>query len=212
MSYLLDKKLKRKKFFLAAIFTFALIAIFYFRVSIFNLLSSASHLIFRPVFILKNNTKEIFSSWSSALRFKNSLLNENESFKSKLAENDALLLNYYSILDENIKLKEILERKNEKDKMLLSAILGKQNQSLYDTLIIDVGSNHGVKEGDLVFALGQTPIGRIALLYPNSSKVILFSNSGVKTEVVIENRDIFVEIVGRGGGNFEMILPRDFIL
>ena len=45
--------------------------------------------------------------------------------------------------------------------MILSAILSKPNQSPYDTLIIDVGTQEGLKTGDTVFALGNVPIGRI---------------------------------------------------
>ena len=78
----------------------------------------------------------------------------------------------------------------------------------------------GLQIGDIVFALGNIPIGRVAEIYPNSSKVILFSSSGEKTQVVVSgksdtpdadnNGDVFMEVVGRGGGNFEIILPRDF--
>jgi hypothetical protein len=28
----------------------------------------------------------------------------------------------------------------------------------------------------------------------------------------LSGKDVFLEIVGRGGGNFEMIIPRDFII
>ena len=57
--------------------------------------------------------------------------------------------------------------------------------------------------------------------YLEFSKVVLFSSSGEKTEVVISlgqnpvsgsNKNIFMDLVGRGGGNFEMVLPRDFTL
>jgi hypothetical protein len=48
--------------------------------------------------------------------------------------------------------------------------------------------------------------------------VILFSSPGETTEAVIENNpapsssqggNVFTELTGRGGGNFEMILPID---
>ena len=211
MSYLLDKKNQRKKIFNYAIFVFFILVFFYFRTPVFQFLSSMSLIIFRPVLVLKNSATTIFSDLSTAFSFKNSLSKENENLKTKLAENNVLILNYNSILDENNKIKEILGRKNDKATMLLSAILSKPNQSLYDTLILDVGIEDGAQDGDLVFALGNIPIGRIFKAYSKSSKVILFSNSGEKTEVVV-SKDIFMEIVGRGGGNFEMTLPRDFVL
>ena len=74
-----------------------------------------------------------------------------------------------------------------------------------------MGVKNGIVSGQKVFALGNVPIGRVAEVYPDTSKIILYSNPGEKTEVVISGKDTFMQIVGRGGGNFEMILPRDFI-
>jgi hypothetical protein len=42
--------------------------------------------------------------------------------------------------------------------------------------------------------------------------VVLFSNAGEKNQALISGGNIFMEIVGRGGGNFEMIVPKDFTL
>ena len=65
----------------------------------------------------------------------------------------------------------------------------------------------------MVFAFTHVPIGRVAAVYSNSSKVVLFSTAGEKTQVVLGGRkDIFMQIVGRGGGNFEMTIPRDLTL
>jgi len=216
MSYLLDKKIKRKKFLYIGIFIFIFFIVFYFRVNIWNGLSYVSHQTFRPVLVAGNYTGEKFSSFSSYFLSKNSLYNENKNLKSKLNENKAFMSNYNSILAENILLKEILGRssamagKDEKSAMILSAILVKPNQSLYDTLVIDAGEGKGLKTGDMVFAFGNVPIGYVSDVYSDSSKVILFSNSGEKTNAIVSNGNVFSEIVGRGGGNFEMILPRDF--
>jgi cell shape-determining protein MreC len=155
---------------------------------------------------------------------KNSLYLQNQNLQSQLDENVARDLNYNSVLAENESLKEILGRKNVSAVMILSAILSKPNQSVYDTLVIDTGAREGIQAGDIVFALGNAPIGRVSLVYANSSKVILFSSSGEKTQAVIAGKparnathsvaggNVFLEIVGRGGGNFEMIIPKDFTL
>ncbi|TSC77659.1 MAG: Uncharacterized protein G01um101424_282 [Parcubacteria group bacterium Gr01-1014_24] len=224
MSYLLDRKIKRKKFLYVVFFAIILLILFYFRLGIFSGLAYASHKIFRPVLILGNNIGEKVSNLGSFFVSKNSLYKQNENLKSQLNENKAMMINYNSVLAENINLKEILGRKKEQTNFILSAILSKPNQSLYDTLIIDVGTNGGVKIGNIIFALGNVPIGRVSDVYQSSSKIILFSNAGEKTQVVIAPKDtrpndrsrpvgqVFIEIVGRGGGNFEMALPRDFTL
>lgn len=221
MSYLLDKKNKRKKWYYVASFVFVFLILFYFRVGVWNGLALVSHVVFRPVLIFGNTVGGKFGDLGSYFVFKNSLYNENQDLRSKINESEAKMANYGSILAENISLKEILGRKNEKMSLVLASILSKPNQSLYDTLVIDVGTRNGIQVSDMVFALGDIPLGRVSDVYPSSSKVILFSNPGQKTEAIVSTKkpaqpdgrsdgDVFLEVMGRGGGNFEMIVPRDF--
>ncbi|MEK7140404.1 MAG: rod shape-determining protein MreC [Patescibacteria group bacterium] len=221
MNYLLDKKLKRKKIIQLAALTLVLVGLIYFGSIIARGLSRMSHFIFRPVLILGGNISEKFSNVTVFFQSKKNLEAENENLRYQLNGLSAKLSNYNAVLDENLKIREILGRKAEGDKMILAAILGKPNRSPYDTLVIDAGIREGIKNGDLVFALSSIPIGRVAEVYSSSAKVVLFSSWGEKTEVVISlgrsqmgeaGQDIFMEVIGRGGGNFEMILPRDLVL
>lgn len=233
MSYLLDKKIKRKKFFKIIFGVVFLIILFYFRFDIFDGLSSASQTLFRPVLVMGNNIGEKFKNVGSYFASKNSLYLQNQKLRAEAMENEARMLNYNSVLSENENLKMILGRppasrlrgqeagkgetrpnglSGREASIVLAAILSKPNQSLYDTLVIDAGKKQGIKMGDAVFALGSIPIGRIDLVYENSAKIILFSSAGEKTQAIISGRDVFIELIGRGGGNFEIILPRDFIL
>jgi len=212
MNYLLDKKIKKRKIYKITISIVVLFFVFYFWSSIFYGLSSAVHFVFKPVINLGNNIGQKFSDTGAYFYSKKALLLENENLKTQILNSEADRANYATVLDENNKIKEILGRKKETDKMLLAGILSKPSRSLYDTLIVDVGLDQGISIGKKVFALGNVPIGYIAEIYSNSSKVILFSNPGEKTEVVINGKGVFMEAVGRGGGNFEMILPRDFVL
>jgi cell shape-determining protein MreC len=224
MSYLLDKKIQKNKILKIALGIVVLIILFYFRLSIFSGLSFVSQVFFRPVLIFGNNVGEKLGSFGSYFVSKNSLSLENQNLKYQISESAADRANYDSVVALNISLKETLGRKDSKVNMILSAILAKPNQSIYDTLLIDVGTRQGIKIGDRVFALGNVPIGRVDSVYENSSKVVLFSNAGEKTQGIITGKpastsaslggliSTFVELVGRGGGNFEIILPRDFVL
>jgi cell shape-determining protein MreC len=209
MSYLLDKKTKRKKFSNIALGVVLFLILFYFRAGIFNGLSYVSQGIFRPFLVLGNGVGEKLKSFGSYFVSKNSLYQQNQKLQADLSFDEMRMVNYDSTVAENNSLKEILGRKNEKIPMILSAILSKPNQSPYDTLVIDVGSGQGIEIGSTVFALGNVPIGRVAEVSANVSKVILFTNAGEKTQAIISNKNITMELIGRGGGNFEMILPRD---
>ncbi len=224
MSYLLDKKIKQKKIFKIALGVVVLIVLFYFRFGIFSGLSYLSQIIFHPVLILGNNVGEKFSSLKSYFLSKDVLRLEIENLKLKINEKEAMMSNYNSVFLENLMLKEILGRKMEKVNFVLSSILGKANENLYDTLIIDAGIKENLRVGSVVFAFGNVPIGRIAETYADSSKVVLFSNSGQKTDGVVRGGNtrrlrnhrvgglVFLYFFGGGGGNFEMTIPSGLVL
>ncbi|MDQ3245058.1 MAG: hypothetical protein M3P22_01805, partial [bacterium] len=209
MNHRLDKKNKNKSFLQITVLGILLLLVIVFYNPMFRGLSYIFHIISRPVLILTNTIGGKIYNMQSFLESKNILLKENETLRNKLNENEANMANYNSILAENTKLKEDWGRKKENTNMIVATILSKPNISLYDTLIIDIGENNNIKIGNNVFAFGSVPIGRVREVYKNSSKVVLFSTGGEKTQVVLSGQDIFLELVGRGGGNFEMIIPRD---
>ena len=191
-----------------AMFFVAVAILFYFRGSVIYGLSYATSTVFRPFLVLKNGVNSKFGGLFTYFASKKTLTQELEDYKNQLAESEARMANYDAVVDENESLKEIFDRKDEKKPMLLAVVLGRANQSLYDTLIVDVGEAHGVSVGAKVFALGNIPIGYVETVYQTSSKVILFSTSEESTTVNI-GENLF-DLVGRGGGNFELTLPRDF--
>ncbi len=109
---------------------------------------------------------------------------------------------------ENDDLKSALGR-NEQNDFVLAYILKKPPFTAYDTFILDVGAEQGLKVGDKVYSSGNILIGDIAEVYHSTSKVILYSSSGTKYEVLIGNTNIQATAIGRGGGTFETVLPRD---
>lgn len=212
MSYLLDKKNKIKKIKIIATILIVLSFLFYFRNGILSGLSSATHFVFRPILSVGNSIGNKFENIGAYFNSKKLLSLENETLRLEKSANEAKISNYNSVLDENVKLKEILGRIPENKTMILASILVKPNRSPYDTLVIDIGVKDGAYVGQNVFALGNIPIGKISEIYESTSKVVLYSSPGERNDVFISGKDVLMQIVGRGGGNFEMILPRDFVL
>ena len=95
----------------------------------------------------------------------------------------------------------------EKKNFVLGDILTKPSHSPYDTILIDIGGLQGVKEGNKVYVNAIIPIGIVSQVNDKTSLVTLYSSPGQKTEGAINGDNITVELVGRGGGNFEMIVP-----
>ncbi len=210
MSYTLDKQRRNKKlrntFFVILIF----LLIFYFNKPLGKILGGFATTVFKPVLVLGNNMSERLHNFGSYFVAKNTLLKENDTLKEENLTLKAELSNYQSIENENKSLKELLGRLGENNSYILATILAKPNTTLFDTLLLDVGEDQNISVGDIVFAYGNIPLGKISEVYNNTSKVTLFTNPGEKTNAVISSTNTYIDLIGRGGGNFEIILPRDF--
>ena len=108
MSYLLDKKIKRKKFLNIVLGVFILIILFYFKSGIFGGLSGVSQILFRPILIVGNNLGEKFKSVGSYFVSKNYLYNQNQKLQAEVDFNNMRNANYDSVVADNASLKEIL--------------------------------------------------------------------------------------------------------
>ena len=210
MNYLLDKKQKRKKIFKVFCVVFLFVLFFYFREPIYNGLSYTSSILFKPFLSFGNNTKERFTNFGSYLVSKENLFKENKRLKEEVEIAKAGIANYQSVAVENEKLKEILGRESGAKDLVLGIILAKPKQSVYGSFLIDIGTDQGVEKGNTVFAFGNIPIGKISDVYPSTSKVILYS--APKEELEVSIGDKYFLMKGRGGGNFEIEAPRDFII
>ncbi len=111
---------------------------------------------------------------------------------------------------ENEELKNLLGRyAPSSQNKILAQILKKPPFSAYDILIIDIGSDHNIKIGNKVYAVGNILIGEIAEIIGKTSKVKLYSSYGEKYDVLIGQKSIQAVASGQGGGAFEAVLPRD---
>lgn len=213
MSYLLDKKNKNKRYrniFLGIVILFLFI---YFRTGIAKSFGTFANTVFKPFVMLGDNIGSNIADMNFYFKSKKTLSQENEILKKEVESLSLEILNTKYLTEETEKLRNIFKNvpmDSGKD-FILANILAKPNRSLYDTLLIDMGQEEGIGVGDMVFAMGNIPIGKIDTVYSHSSKVTLFSTSKEKTDVVV-GKDLFMQVIGRGGGNFEMILPRDFVL
>ncbi len=113
--------------------------------------------------------------------------------------------------DENTKLKNQMSR-SETQQRILATILLKPNRTPYDTIVVDAGSTEGVIPGNKVYANGNTLIGTVADVSAHTAHITLFSTPGQQTDGVVVGTDITVTLTGRGGGAFEIDVPREVVL
>ena len=109
---------------------------------------------------------------------------------------------------ENSELKAMFNRTSNTD-LVLGYILKKPPYTVYDSYIIDIGSQHGVSVGDKVYVSGDILVGDIQEVSNNSSKVRLFSSYGTKFDILISDKNVEAIATGGGGGSFLTVVPRD---
>jgi cell shape-determining protein MreC len=203
----LDKKqITRRKKIIRNIIGFGL----FFILSAFGILSLMgrfSNFVGRPIWEAENYLSTSLYNMSYLLRTKASISNENHNLIEENANIKTSMIDYQILKDENTQLKEMIGRIPQKTDFILGNILTKPNHSPYDTIIIDVGNNMGIKEGDLIYADGNVPIGLVNKVYNSTSLVTLYTSPNQKTEGFLEGTNASVELIGRGGGNFQMINP-----
>lgn len=161
----------------------------------------------KPIWKTEKIINDTLYDYNYILRKKSAVSNENHNLIEENSNLKLSMIDYQILKNEVNELKEILDRKPENSDFILGNILTKPNHSPYDTIIIDVGENQGVKEQNMVYGNGNIPIGKISKIYSKTSLVSLFTNPGQKTEGFMDITNASVELTGRGGGNFEMIIP-----
>ena len=162
-----------------------------------------------PVWHFGNFISDKFYNMNYFFRTKASITKENHNLIEEISYLRTSLLDHQILEKENADLKELLGRIGDNSDFVLGNILSKPNHSPYDTLIIDIGINTGIKEGDVVYSSGITPIGSVEKVHEQTSLISLYTNPGRKTEGFIDILNVSVELTGRGGGNFEMVIPME---
>lgn len=198
----------RGKKFAIAFFLAAGIAVFYFTGDVVARgVSAAVHRVALPLLNAGGYAGDTAVIFSSVFSSKQTLAEENTRLRRETEEMYMRLLSTDMLVAENIELKEILGRIEEKT-MILGTVLSRPSSSPYDTLIIDLGAEK-VRIGDRVFVDGNIPAGVISRVHSRSSVVELFSSPERKLDVLVGAEHIAAAAQGKGSGNFEIVLPRD---
>lgn len=205
------KQIIRKKKIIKTIFIFIIFSILS-TLLIFSTIDGFWNRVGFPFWKSKMVVSEEFADSGYLFRTKKSVFSKNRELVIENINLKNSILDYQIIKDENIKLKELLGRTPSQSDFVLSSILSKPSNSPYDTIIIDIGENFNINEGDKVYANAIIPVGEIEKIYKNTALVVLYSSPGRKTIGTIEELNSTIELVGRGGGNFEMTVPVDLIV
>lgn len=201
-------RLRNKKRIVAIASIIILLVFFAFFKGEFSQFISRSLLfVFKPIIILNKNIGNFFENTLLVFKEKSSLNEENKFLKDKILQIESRNLQCSIIEQQNDELKKLLSRE-DKEKFIVASIILKPPQSVFDTILIDAGSDNGIERGMMVTAYGNVLIGYVVDVFSQTSKIKLISFEGEETNIVLQSLGISAIATGRGGENFEITFPR----
>ncbi|MBI5405503.1 rod shape-determining protein MreC [Candidatus Kaiserbacteria bacterium] len=168
-----------------------------------NLFWHAAAPVFRAADALAAASRSFFSGFRNATI----LTLENERLAR---ENAALGSENRALLQQASSIAALIGAESSAEGLrgVVAGVVARPPTSPYDTLIIARGAKAGITAGQEAFADGGVPIGVVSAVFPDFSRVTLFSAPGMRVDGWIGPRAVPVTLRGAGGGTLRASLPR----
>lgn len=145
----------------------------------------------------------------TSLTPKSIIIDRNKILTEQVANLNAQLIELQQLRDENDQLKKELSYLPNPSETITAQIIGKPNQSLVNSMVIDAGVDQGVRVGQLVSVQHNLGLGTIVSVSQKTAVVELFGGPQFTGDVLLANKNITVPATGKGSGNFEIHIPRE---
>ena len=194
---------RSKKFLWVLLLALFLGALIYF---LPRALSPAAALVISPVVAVQSwfvNSSAFIPTW---FKDRSALHQVNLELEQRLAEQSTLENTVARLEAENNELLGFST--STSTSRLVASVIGRPTTLPYDTLVIDKGTDSGVKENAPVYIGGDQVIGFVAATYPGTSVVVLATTPGFSSTVYVYGPNIYTTAVGVGGGTLEIQVPQ----
>jgi cell shape-determining protein MreC len=140
------------------------------------------------------------------IRERNELHAEIQSLREDIAAQSGYQSTIARLDNENKELRALMG--DSTDERILAGVIARPPLVPYDLLVLDRGSEHGIKEGALVYQTGSHVIGVVSKVFSNSALVTLFTSAGAETTVYLYGPNVFAYAYGEGGGVMRISVPQ----
>jgi rod shape-determining protein MreC len=172
-----------------------------------------------PFQYIFNSTGKGVNSVVNAVAERNKLEKQLNLAMIELVQYRKMLIDFNVIIKENSDLRNTLELRDSFNyKSLTAQIVGRDPANMFDYLIIDKGSNHGIRENMAVISYKngrKALVGKIFAVTPFASKVMTLKNPDLQVGVVIDYNGTHCMVQGQRTANQDVRLlyvPKDFTL
>jgi rod shape-determining protein MreC len=207
----------------------SLIFILLIAISIFLLFSSSSSAVITfkkmgesvlyPFQFVFFSTSQFFQNTFNSISELKKSQEEIKNLRNELEQYKQIVINFNELNNEIINLKQILQLKQEISyNSTACEVVARDPKSLFDVLIINKGSNDGIKENMPVISYSsgkRTLVGKVVEVTPFSSKVLTLQNPILNVGSIISSSRSHVVIQGsnKSTGIAKLLyLPKDFYI
>ena len=179
------------------------------RVPVPEPVARAGHAAATPLWAIRDSVVATVIATYESLDTKEALVRENTVLHMELTELRRQSFMAGVLERENERLRSLAGR-NAPDSFVAATVLTSSTYAPFDTFVIDVGTDAGVREGMVVSTAEGIAVGTVASARSNDAVVALFSAVGTMTNVVLSaTSTLHATLEGRGGGTMTLSLPRD---
>ncbi len=147
----------------------------------------------------------IFSGIVGSIRRIGYLEEENQSLKNELVRLNNLMAQMQEIEQENQRLRSLLdyEKNSPGREYVVATVIGRGQNNLNKTLVLNKGTNDSVRQGAVVVAANGL-VGKVTQAYANTSKVLLLIDPSSAANAIISRSRAEGVVVGLGSSRLSM--------
>jgi rod shape-determining protein MreC len=172
--------------------------------------TNITHALATPFWTIRDTFGEKTSASKVSLQGKESLLEEVLSLREEVARLRREVVLTQTLRSDNERLRKLLDRTTVSESLVSASVIHGERFSPYDTFIIDLGAQNGVREGMLVLSPEGIAIGSVTSAQNKTATVTQFSAPNMAVDAVHNATTSFhTTLRGYGSGTMSVSIPRD---
>ncbi len=176
-------------------------------------LAQAASVALRPLQQGMSSLVQPVTGFLDSLQRAGDLSRENEYLRDQVGRLTSEVIRLRETEIENIRLREQLNFVGSQSlgPLLPAAIIARDPSNLIKSVLINRGTDHGVRSGAVVLASGSL-VGKVLQAYPGSAKVVLITDPSFSVNALIQRSDSRATGIATGEGSEGLMLrylPRE---
>jgi cell shape-determining protein MreC len=173
-------------------------------------LTNATHALASPFWVLRDTLQKTSDATKTSFKGRETLVEENRVLLQELSQLRREVFLTRTLLADNNRLHGLLDRTISSESLVSASVIHGERFSPYDTFIVDLGADDGVRSGMLVVTPEGIAVGTISTTQEKTATVTQFSAPDMVVDAMLNATSSFHTVLrGYGSGTMRVSIPRD---